>query len=580
MKRLGIEPPRVNILDEKSELSTDDNNTLPGNNINYEKFDRDDRYGTFGGDKMWDKVVDFYYDDPSYKRPEVQNKQFHIEPYNERFDNLDHQILSLKGLNEAYNQGLQDDLRVEDYEAPYTSDHLKYEQKSNAPKPERKMIYSKEANQGQKDLPGIINSQKRIDQVKKMQIERRISSAILIQRMYRGFKARQLFKKLVQKKNIQDEEDYGYFEITGMGVKDFLDKRKQKIEDEKIRKQAISDLSPGQKIEQNRFLMHDLQSHNDDLNMLDIYFNKMNGKNPFETPERSFVTMPETPTKSKSKKRQKAIKNYNQEQALDSYSGSIQESIKQERSNSRFSNKDKKERRTAPDADDYSDDFETDSIRESIRESISGSFKDKRGSGIYDSGKKTKFYENSKRSVKPYQSDDEISESIHGDRTQKSLKSIKESIDEEIPEDSLIHRGSFEGSNLMSSRKNKQRSPNIVHSDSIKEEISGSGRFSPRIKDSIPEEIDGSQDYSQNFDSVSQSKDKLSGSMGKKKEFKNRIPEQVPKREYVYETKQDIELRKRLEKKYGINRPDTTEDLIFEFINAKKVYEQSTTTMH
>ena len=362
-----------------------------------------------------------------------------------------------------------------------------------------------------------------------------------------------------------------------MGVKDFLDKRKQKIEDEKIKKQAINDLSPAQDIAQNRFLMHNFRSHNDDLNIMDVYFNKMNGKNPFETPDRSFVTMSETPTKSKSTKRKKAIEKYNQDLAQDSYSGSIRESIKNERSNSRFSNNTRKERRTTTEIDDYSDDFETDSIRESI----SGSFKDKQKFGPNDnSGKKTKFYENSKRSVKPYQSYDEISESIHGDQTQKSLKSIRESIYEEIPEDSIINRGSFERNNLVSGHKSKQKSPQIMHSDSIKEEISGSGRFSPRIKESIPEEIENSQNYSQNFESFSQSKDKLSGSMGKKKEIKSGMPEPLPKRKYVYETKQDIELRKRLEKKYGINRPDATEDLVFQLINAKNTYEQSATTMH
>ena len=232
-----------------------------------------------------------------------------------------------------------------------------------------------------------------------------------------------------------------------MGVKDYLEKRKQKLEDERIKQQAINDLSPGEDIQHDRFLMHNLRSHNDDLNMLDIYYNKMNGKNPFETPEQSFKTLPETPTMSKSLKRKKAIEKYNQDVPRDSFSGSIRESIKEERSNSRFSNNARRERKTTAEHDDYSDDFETDSIRESIRESISGSFRDKRGPYTYhDSSKKTKNNEYSKKLAKPYQSYDEISESIHADKAQKSLRSIRESIEEEIPEESLIHRGSFEGS--------------------------------------------------------------------------------------------------------------------------------------
>ena len=41
--------------------------------------------------------------------------------------------------------------------------------------------------------------------------------------------------------------------------------------------------------------------------------------------------------------------------------------------------------------------------------------------------------------------------------------------------------------------------------------------------------------------------------MIKKKKIKSRISDPLPKHEYVYETKQNIELRKSLEKKYGIN---------------------------
>ena len=106
---------------------------------------------------------------------------------------------------------------------------------------------------------------------------------------------------------------------------------------------------------------------------MDVYFNKMNGKNPFETPDHSFVTMPEIPTKSRSTKRKKAIEKYNQDLVQDSYSGNIRESIKDERSNSRISNNTREELRTITEIDDYSDDFEINSIRESI----SGSFKDK-----------------------------------------------------------------------------------------------------------------------------------------------------------------------------------------------------------
>lgn len=48
----------------------------------------------------------------------------------------------------------------------------------------------------------------------------------------------------------------------------------------------------------------------------------------------------------------------------------------------------------------------------------------------------------------------------------------------------------------------------------------------------------------------------------------------------MVETKEDIILRRKLEKKYGLDVPDKAEDIIFDMINAKNLYEQSSTAIH
>jgi hypothetical protein len=129
---------------------------LAGNNKVHENFDRKDRYGVFQ-DKIWDKVVDLYYDDPNYKAPEPV-KKFHIEPYNERFDNVNDQIVNRSRLNDAYMHNKLEDLQFDEYEAPYTSEHLEYESKLGEANPQRKNLYSKVAEPKAQNLPGIANS--------------------------------------------------------------------------------------------------------------------------------------------------------------------------------------------------------------------------------------------------------------------------------------------------------------------------------------------------------------------------------------------------------------------------------------
>lgn len=236
MKRMGIAPPRVNLLNSSTDETDGASQKLPGNNKPKEKFDRKNRYGVYG-DNNWSKMVDLYYDNPNYKNP-GEKQRFHIEPYNERFVELDDEIQNYKNL--AVNEDLAsspaykpDKLKVEDYEAPYTKVHLDYEKQMEVPQPARKQIYSKESASKAKTVPGIVNSQKKIEEVKLMQIKRRSTAATKIQKVYKGVLARRQFKKLVQKKNIQDEEDYGYFEVTEQGVKQFLENHKRKKLDHK-----------------------------------------------------------------------------------------------------------------------------------------------------------------------------------------------------------------------------------------------------------------------------------------------------------------------------------------------------------
>ena len=231
MKRMGIAPPRVNLLNSSTNETEESIQKFPGNNKVNEKFDRKNRYGVYG-DNNWSKLVDLYYDNPNYANPSSKGK-FHIEPYNERFVELDDEIQNYKNLtaNEdlitspAYNP---EKLKVEEYEEPFTKVHLNYEKQMEVPKPARKQIYSSEPASKPKAVPGIINSQKKIEEVKLMQIKRRSTAATKIQKVYKGVLARRKFKKLVQKKNIQDEEDYGYFEVTEQGVKQFLENHKRK----------------------------------------------------------------------------------------------------------------------------------------------------------------------------------------------------------------------------------------------------------------------------------------------------------------------------------------------------------------
>ena len=66
MKRMGIEPPRVNLLNASTDDSDDIVQKLPGNNKVKEKFDRKNRYGVYG-DNNWSKIVDLYYDTRIWK---------------------------------------------------------------------------------------------------------------------------------------------------------------------------------------------------------------------------------------------------------------------------------------------------------------------------------------------------------------------------------------------------------------------------------------------------------------------------------------------------------------------------------
>jgi hypothetical protein len=160
-------------------------------------------------------MVDLYYKDPKYKKPD--NKKFHIEPYNERFEGLNDQMLNFVNLSgkqiEKNKPILEHDLEVEDYEDEFNEEHVKYEKILKEQKPVRSKIYSKESDPKIKNLPGIVNSQKRINEVTSLHVKRRTDAAMTIQRLFRGYKGRVEFKHLLQKKNIQDAEDYGYFEV-------------------------------------------------------------------------------------------------------------------------------------------------------------------------------------------------------------------------------------------------------------------------------------------------------------------------------------------------------------------------------
>lgn len=554
MKNLGIEPPKVNILEQAKEEKLNKIQKYPGNNKLDEKYDRSNRYGTFG-EKQLDRLVDVYYNDPHYKNPQ-KNNLFHIEPYNQRFIDTEEQTMSFVNLSKEQERrskapSYSEKIKVEEYEEDYTEDHLKYEEEMRLPLPERKLIFSKETTHKNGDLPGIPNSQKRIDEIKFMQVKRRSEAALRIQKWFRGYKGRKYFKKELQKKNIRDEEDYGYFEVTEQGVRQFIADRKQKILDEKLKKKAIYDLAP----EEDRFFKYEMQQESDPLNIFNIYKNKLNGKDPFLTPERSFVTMAETPTKSKSIKRHQAIEKYNAD--IREESSSIKESISGSYIATQPSKKHLKSRKTTE--DDYSNDFESESIKESI---------------IGGSGDQKRFDK--------YKSMSDIEMSISADKKKKS-SSIRESITEDIIEESLANRKLVES--VMSGMDKKRGKFNTFTStDSIKEEISGSGfkntpKITPRIHDSIPEELNGSDAYTEDFESGSVSKGKLEDSA------KNILIKTSERKEEKYqpsmiETKEDILLRRRLEKKYGLDVPDKAEDIIFDMINAKNLYEQSSTAMH
>ena len=469
---------------------------------------------------------------------------------------LDDEIQNYKNLGSSTVVGSKppykpEKLKVEEYEEPYTKEHLKYEIDMNKPMPIRQQILPKdqEPKTKAKAVPGIVNSQKKIEEVKLMQIKRRSTAATKIQKVYKGVQARRNFKKLVQKKNIQDEEDYGYFEVTEQGVKQFLESRKQKLEDERIKKQAIQDLTP-EDITQDKFLMHDLRNEHDEFNILNIFYNKSNGKDPFASPEPSMMTMADTPTRTRSIKKKRTIEKYNAEWKADDLSGSIKESISEEKIPSH-----KPKRGNTKKDDDYSDDFESGSIRESIVQSP----RDRKSDLL--------------------RSTSEISESIQADKNKKK-STLKDSIEEDIMEESLANKGLVES--IIGTDRRKRKSVNFASTESIKEEISGSGKLSSKIKDSIPEEIYGSDVYTDHFESGSLSQNKADDKDGKVI-IKQTKPIEIMRSEYpqsMKETKEDIELRRKLEKKYGLNMPDTTENLIFDLVNAKGIYEESWTAMH
>ena len=300
--------------------------------------------------------------------------------------------------------------------------------------------------------------------------------------------------------------------------------------------------------------MYDLQRESDPLNVFNIYQNKLNGKDPFASPDRSFVTMPDTPTKTKSqKKRKQAIERYNAD--LKDDSSSIKESISGSFGNSKFSRKMTKTRNET--SEDYSNDFDEESIRESIV-----------GSG---DTKKLDFHKS-------------YTDTIGGSRRKKSStihESIRESIEEDIMEDTLANQDIVES--IMSGRGRKPKGVNTLTSyESIKEEISGSVlKYTPRIQESIPEEYDHSGDnYTEDFESGSISKGKFE--LSDKKIHKEFIdPKPKPKYEpSMIETKEDIQLRRRLEKKYGLDTSNKAENLIFDLVDAKNLYENSSTAIH
>jgi hypothetical protein len=329
-----------------------------------------------------------------------------------------------------------------------------------------------------------------------------------------------------------------------------------------LKRQAIRDLSPDKDGDIDRFLSHDLRNEHDELNIFGIYYNKLNGASPFDKTNMSMVTMADTPKREKSTKRRAAINKY-YEDSRESQSSSIRESIRESISVGKTPEHHKKKRKLTE--DDYSEDFEEESIRESI---VGGS-------------SSQKILDHFRRSVE------------HPDNTKaakaKSTKrqSIKESIEEEIIEESIIHRDKDDSSaSFIGGKKGKHT--NLAESDSIKEEISGSGKFNssrmtPRIKDSIPEEIHGDDDYSENFESISHSKSKNSGSLPKMKSQFSAQPDLAKARSTpgpVIETREDLLLRRRLEQKFGLNVPDRAENLISDLINAKGIYESVTTAQH
>ena len=563
MQKMGIQPTRVNLVEDTTDESDGSTQKMPGNNKVKDKFKRKNRYGVYG-DNNWEKLVDVYYNNPLYKKPEVNNL-FQLGIPNERFDELDEQVTNYINLSEQQKTASKpvyhpDHLKVEDYEEEYTNEHLKYEKSMNDVQPDRKRIFSKESDPKKKQMPGIVNSQKKVDDITTMHKKRRTDSAVTIQRVFRGHVARQQFKKLVHKKNIQDEEDYGYFEVTEQGVRQYLDDRRRRVEDEKLKKQAIRDLSP-QKDDQDRFMMHNIRNDGDELNIFQILYNKSNGKNPFDTPERSMVTMADTPPKSRSRSRKRAIEKYAEDLKNEDPSSSIKESL----STSRTPERRPKTKKTVE--DDYSDDFEDESIRESIRESIMGS--------------------NKKAGIAHSYSD--ITESIKVSKSKsKKISKFKDSIDDEILEESIARGALGDSSASYIGTAKKSKSANVVASSgSIKEDISGSGKFTPRLADSIHEEIigGGEEDYSNDFESLTHSKGKQDEGSNKYSSHFGQprpaiISKSVSEQPYIRETHDDILLRRKLEKKFGLNVPDRAENLISDLINAKGIYENSSTALH
>lgn len=513
MERIGIKPPRVNLLADTASEPDEKPQKYPGNNKDYEKYGRGDRYGVYAESSL-DKI----------------NFALNIETVN--FAELTEQYYASKKKKEEV-------LKVEEYEEDFTDEHLKYQEGLTIQKQDRKLLFTKAADPKNSDLPGIINSQKKVDEIKFMHVKRRSDAALMIQTWYRGYKDRKRFKKELHKKNIQDQEDYGYFEVTEQGVKQFLESRKRKIEDEKLKKQAIADLSQNE-FEKDRFILHDLKREQDPFNMFNIFQNKLNGKDPFATPNRSMVTMPDTPTRSRSRsknKRKQAIEKYNTDLKEDSIS--IRESIKDSGS---FGTKQPKRTKTAKDTeDDYSEDFEDVSIHESI---VGGS---------------------GDRRLDQFKSMSDIAESISVDK-RKRPSSIRESINEDIMEESLARNG--QRLNFYpNTDKRKHKGGLMASTESIREEISGSGaKFTPRIYDSIPEEIKGSDDYSNDFESGSLGKGKVENI--NKFKIKSSLTKPTYKGLSIIETNDDAILRK-IEMKYNLEMPDKAEDLIFDLINTK-----------